>query len=44
MKKKIKKDFKMINTSVFGKTMGNIRKQRYQAYNNQSKKEYFGMI
>ena len=27
-KKKFKKDFKMINTSVFGKTMGNIRKHR----------------
>ena len=32
-----------MNISVSGKTIGNIRKHRYQAYNNRNK-EFFGMI
>ena len=32
-----------MNTSVSGKTIGNIRKHRYPAYSNRNK-EFFGMI
>ena len=42
-KNDFKNDFKLMNTSVSGKTIGNIRKHRYQAYNNRNK-EFFGMI
>ena len=42
-KSDFKKDFKLMNISVSGKTIGNIRKHRYQAYNNRNK-ELFGMI
>ena len=31
-----------MNNGVFGKTMENVRKHRYQACNNWSKKELFG--
>ena len=42
-KSDFKKDFKLMNISVSGKTIGNIRKHRYQAYSNRNK-EFFGMI
>ena len=35
--------FMLINNSIFGKTMGHVRKQRHQTSNNRNKKKLFDL-